>query len=299
MKNFDEKSIIFIFALTAIIVISYLPANAEEMDESTMEKMKATMNEMDEALMKEWESMMMMKEMDEMKTAMMQKEAIMEKGSIVSPRKQMAMGVAAEEVVCKEGLVLMIRSYAGAAVCVIPSTSTKLVDMGWATLVDVSMTRTGSMMDKESIMKSMINKMDEAMMKEWESMMKAKKMMTQAAETSISVSEEMNEDGSSMMKMGEFGGLAGHKGEGLAKIVSTGDKTYLILEDFEVTNGPDLYVYITQDGDVNKGINLGNLKGSMGNQNYELPYGIDTQMYNTAVIYCKLFGVYFAEATLA
>ena len=53
MKNFDEKSIIFIFALTAIIVISYLPANAEEMDESTKEQMKATMNEMDKAMMKE------------------------------------------------------------------------------------------------------------------------------------------------------------------------------------------------------------------------------------------------------
>jgi len=164
-----------------------------------------------------------------------------------------------------------------------------MIERGWAADHDTK---------HNKMMGSLMNEMDEAMMKEWESMMKAKEMMAQAAETSTSVSEEMNEDGAVMMKMGEFVGLGGHKGVGTAKIVSFGDKTYLILEDFVVTNGPDLFVYITQDGDVKKGINLGRLKGSMGNQHYELLAGIDTQVYNTAVIYCKLFGVYFAEATL-
>ena len=233
--------------------------------------------------------MAMMKEMDEMKTAMMQKEAMMEKGSIVSPRKQLALGVDLHEIQCKPGYEIVFKLEDWSPACVKPSSVERLIQMGWAADHDTK---------HNKMMRSLMNEMDEAMMKEWDSMMKAKEMMAQAAETSTSVSEEMSEDGAVMRTMGEFVGLAGHKGVGIAKISSTGDKSYLILENFEVTNGPDLFVYITQDGDVNKGINLGRLKGSMGNQHYVLEAGLDTQVYNTAVIYCKLFGVYFAEATL-
>src|SRR3972149_8095685 len=54
---------------------------------------------------------------------------------ILSPRQQMASGVAADDVVCKSGLVLMIRSTNGAATCVKSSTSMKLSDAGWGSIV--------------------------------------------------------------------------------------------------------------------------------------------------------------------
>ena len=54
---------------------------------------------------------------------------------IMSPRQQMASGVAADDVVCKSGLVLMIRSTNGAATCVKPSTSMKLSDAGWGSII--------------------------------------------------------------------------------------------------------------------------------------------------------------------
>ena len=47
-----------------------------------------------------------------------------------SPRQQMANGVAAEDVICKTGMELMIRSN-GNAICVTPSTATKLSNDGW------------------------------------------------------------------------------------------------------------------------------------------------------------------------
>jgi len=53
---------------------------------------------------------------------------------IMSPRQQMASGVAADDVVCKSGLVLMIRSTNGAATCVKSSTSMKLSDAGWGSI---------------------------------------------------------------------------------------------------------------------------------------------------------------------
>src|SRR3989304_364282 len=54
---------------------------------------------------------------------------------IMSPRQQMASGVAADDVVCKSGLVLMIRSTNEAATCVKSSTSMKLSDAGWGSIV--------------------------------------------------------------------------------------------------------------------------------------------------------------------
>jgi len=130
-------------------------------------------------------------------------------------------------------------------------------------------------------------------------------IMEKAAPMIIPVSETMDEmvkdsePSIEIFKSGTFEGLAGHDVEGIAKIIQVNDMTFLRFENFQVTNGPDLFVYITQDGDVHNGINLGKLKGSMGDQNYELPDDIDTEVYNVPVIYCKLFGVYFAEAHLS
>lgn len=99
-------------------------------------------------------------------------------------------------------------------------------------------------------------------------------------------------------KQGTFEGLAGHQATGKAIVISLGDISFLRFEDFEVTNGPDLHVYITKQGKVEDGIELGKLKGSMGSQNYSLK-GIDTSEYDTVVIYCQPFHVYFASAKLS
>ena len=53
---------------------------------------------------------------------------------IPSPRKQMESGIAAEDVECKLGLVLMIRSTNGAATCVKSSSSLKLSNAGWGSI---------------------------------------------------------------------------------------------------------------------------------------------------------------------
>ena len=126
-------------------------------------------------------------------------------------------------------------------------------------------------------------------------------IMDEAAKESSSVSEKMamEDKGPKITHMGEFRGLAGHHGEGNAKIFSANGESFLRFERFTVTNGPDLFVYIAQDGDVHNGILLQRLKGSTGDQNYILPEDIDIEVYNTAVVYCKLFGVYFAEAKLS
>lgn len=54
---------------------------------------------------------------------------------IQSPRKQMASGVSAEDVICKSELVLMIRSN-GMAACVKSPTSMKLSEVGWGVIIE-------------------------------------------------------------------------------------------------------------------------------------------------------------------
>lgn len=95
-----------------------------------------------------------------------------------------------------------------------------------------------------------------------------------------------------------------HRGSGTARIVEQDGKRYLRLEDFEVTNGPDLYVYLSESktpGDtlesLDKYINVGKLKGNKGNQTYELP-DFPFQGYDTAVIWCQEFGVLFSYAVM-
>lgn len=58
-------------------------------------------------------------------------------GIIDSPRKQMANGISAEDVVCKNELQLMLRIN-GAAICVKSSSIERLVDSGLAEVIDIS-----------------------------------------------------------------------------------------------------------------------------------------------------------------
>lgn len=123
-------------------------------------------------------------------------------------------------------------------------------------------------------------------------------IMDESAKTHSVVSEEMDDsDEPQVLKTGQFVGLANHFAEGDAKVLQVGGQQFLRFENFEVTNGPDLRVYVTQGGDVKQGIQLDKLKGSKGAQNYVLE-DIDTSVYDTVVIYCQPFGVYFGEAKL-
>ena len=102
--------------------------------------------------------------------------------------------------------------------------------------------------------------------------------------------------------MGNFvdAGDGFHKVEGVAKAVNLADgKTFLRLENLKATNGPDLYVYLSTDKGVSDFVNLGRLKGNIGNQNYEIPAGTDPAKYDTVLIWCKAFSTLFGSAKLS
>lgn len=109
-------------------------------------------------------------------------------------------------------------------------------------------------------------------------------------------------DTSRNMLSGKFIGVNDgiHNAEGVAKVIVLDDGTSVLrLENFKATNGPDLYVYLATDKSASDIVNLGRLKGNIGNQNYPIPSGTDVTKYNTALIWCKAFSVLFGSAQLA
>ena len=102
--------------------------------------------------------------------------------------------------------------------------------------------------------------------------------------------------------MGNFVGAGDgfHNVEGVAKVITLSDgKTFLRLENLKATNGPDLYVYLSTDKGSSDIVDLGRLKGNIGNQNYEIPTGTDLSKYSTVLIWCKAFSTLFGSAKLS
>ena len=105
----------------------------------------------------------------------------------------------------------------------------------------------------------------------------------------------------STLLTGSFVGVGDgiHDAQGIAKVIPIeGRGKVLRLEDLVVTNGPDLYVYLSTDKSASDFVNLGRLKANIGNQNYQIPEGTDLTKYDTVLIWCKAFSVLFGSAEL-
>jgi electron transfer DM13 len=106
---------------------------------------------------------------------------------------------------------------------------------------------------------------------------------------------------------GLFHGVA-HETKGSAAILElSSGKRILRLTDFETSNGPDVRVLLIAASDaadsdtvVNSApIELGRLKGTIGDQNYPIPTGVDLARYRAVTIWCHRFGVNFGTAPLS
>jgi len=87
------------------------------------------------------------------------------------------------------------------------------------------------------------------------------------------------------------------KVSGISRILSVNNNEFLRFEHFNITNGPELHVYFTNNGDLVNSKDLGLLKGNIGPQNYFL--GNIANQYDTVVIASKPFKMVYAKATLA
>jgi hypothetical protein len=101
--------------------------------------------------------------------------------------------------------------------------------------------------------------------------------------------------------IGMFGSLGRYRTVGTAVVLGDGSgQRFLRFEEFETSNGPDLNVYLVNSstGDVTDFVDLGNLRGNIGSQNYEIPAEVDLAVYDTVMIWCVRFSTGFGEALL-
>lgn len=99
---------------------------------------------------------------------------------------------------------------------------------------------------------------------------------------------------------GTFSGADGHDGSGTATVVqTTGGERQLTFTDFDVSPGAKVEVWLTTGvNETGDRIELGGLKGNVGNQQYTVPADADLTRYSTVVLYCTPFTVRIAVAPL-
>jgi hypothetical protein len=100
-----------------------------------------------------------------------------------------------------------------------------------------------------------------------------------------------------------------HKTTGTVSILSTADGGHVLrLENFQTSNGPDVHVYLVKGTNADNNdfikaggdnfVDLGPLKGNIGDQNYTIPPNVNLDEYKAVSIWCRRFAVNFGAAPL-
>ena len=97
-----------------------------------------------------------------------------------------------------------------------------------------------------------------------------------------------------------------HRTVGTAQLVRLAEGRHVVrLEGLETSNGPDLYVYLSDNRARGRAerfddayVSLGRLKGNLGDQTYDVPAGTDVERLATVVIWCDRFNAVFGAADL-
>lgn len=89
-----------------------------------------------------------------------------------------------------------------------------------------------------------------------------------------------------------------HEVEGRALLIQNNGERTLRFENFETVNGPRLHIWLSADLEGQDYIDLGKIKATKGNVNYEVPSDIDLEKYNKVLVWCVPFKVLFSYANL-
>lgn len=98
---------------------------------------------------------------------------------------------------------------------------------------------------------------------------------------------------------GMLSGSDGHHASGKVEIqkAMNGDAR-LVLSDIQVDQVPDGHVYLAEGGDFRNGVELGVLERFSGTVSFDIPQGVDVDLYDSVVIWCEKFDVEIGRAAL-
>ena len=112
---------------------------------------------------------------------------------------------------------------------------------------------------------------------------------------------------SQVLESGTFHSVL-HPTKGTATVYRVANGARILrFTNFSTSNGPDVHVYMVAEDDANDNasvpragfIDLGIIKGNIGDQNYALGSDVDLSKYRTVSVWCKRFSVNFGAAPLS
>lgn len=89
-----------------------------------------------------------------------------------------------------------------------------------------------------------------------------------------------------------------HDVEGRALLIEQDGKRILRFENFKTINGPNLHIYLGSELGNTDFVDLGKIRATEGNVNYEVDSSVDISKYNKVMVWCVPFGVLFSYAEL-
>ena len=95
--------------------------------------------------------------------------------------------------------------------------------------------------------------------------------------------------------MGNFSPESGINVTGGVKIYQSNNLYQLQLDDFTISGGPDLKVYLSQSSTPTEFVNLGNLNPTVI---YNIPPQVNLNVYKYVLIHCQQYNHLFAVALL-
>lgn len=99
-----------------------------------------------------------------------------------------------------------------------------------------------------------------------------------------------------VLKTGIFNPTSGISVVGSAELVSGDNKNFIRLQNFTISDGPDLKVYLSKNDFPSQFVNLGALISTKSI--YEIPVGVSLNEYTHVLIHCQQYNHLFAIAQL-
>jgi hypothetical protein len=109
--------------------------------------------------------------------------------------------------------------------------------------------------------------------------------------------EENMDSGAALLAEGVFKERA-HDVSGRALLIDDNGKRILRFENFDTINGPNLHIYLSSELGDDDFVDLGEIKATKGNVNYEISDDVDLEKYNKVLVWCVPFRVLFSYAEL-
>jgi len=129
-----------------------------------------------------------------------------------------------------------------------------------------------------------------------------------ATETAPESEQEMGEmETATVLSTGSFIEIDPlHWGEGTATVYQLPNQSRVLrFQDYASARGGDVHIYLSRDPEprtaVEVGVDfldLGRLKGNIGNQNYNLPADLDLSGFQSVVVFCRQFNTVITTANL-